>query len=244
VERNLGGGNATSGNLSRAEVLRQALHMTVGLGALALVFLGLVLSEGYWSAALAPRRFLGVLGIGALVSLGAAVVAYRARAIDRSGAAAGWVLATAIYAFLGWRGFVLLAAFVVLGSGATRWGYQRKAAAKLAQVAGGRRSARHAVANAGVATGCAVFAATTPYPELYLPAFAAAFAAAAGDTLSSEIGQLRLVARCSSPPSRRLRRAPTAGYRSSARWRAWPVPWRSPLRVMPWVFTRPVESWW
>ncbi|MCP4662617.1 MAG: TIGR00297 family protein [bacterium] len=155
------------------------------------MLLSLLLSEGCWSTDFEPRRFLGMLGIGALVSLLAAFVAYGARAVDRSGAVAGWVLATTIFTFLGWRGLVLLVAFVALGSGTTRLGYQRKAAAKLAQAGGGRRSARHAVANAGVASLVAVVAATTPYPELYLPAFVAALAAATGDTVSSEIGQLR-----------------------------------------------------
>ena len=61
---------------------------------------------------------------------------------------------------------------------------------KLAQEEGGRRGARHAVANAAVATACALFAAVTPYPQLLGLAFAGAFATAAADTASSEIGQL------------------------------------------------------
>ena len=55
---------------------------------------------------------------------------------------------------------------------------------------GGRRSARHALANAGVAVACAMFAATTPYPALFTLAFAAALATAAADTAGTEIGQL------------------------------------------------------
>jgi len=41
-----------------------------------------------------------------------------------------------------------------------------------------------------VATACALFAAMTPYPVLFALAFAGAFATAAADTSSSEIGQL------------------------------------------------------
>src|SRR6185503_7894139 len=59
----------------------------------------------------------------------------------------------------------LLLAFFVIGSAATKLGYRRKEAARLAQENKGRRGARHALANAGVAT-------------------------AAADTSSSEIGQL------------------------------------------------------
>jgi uncharacterized protein (TIGR00297 family) len=41
-----------------------------------------------------------------------------------------------------------------------------------------------------VAAACAVFAAMTPYPVIFALAFAGAFATAASDTASSEIGQL------------------------------------------------------
>ena len=54
-----------------------------------------------------------------------------------------------IYAFLDWRGYLLLLAFFVIGSAATKLGYRKKAAAKLAQEDKGRRGARHALANAG-----------------------------------------------------------------------------------------------
>lgn len=154
-----------------------------------LVLLGLLLSEGWWSAA-GWRQLLASAALGAGLNVALGWAAWRARAIDLSGAVAGCVLGTAIYAFLGGRGFLLLVAFVVLGTVATRLGFERKASARLAQEGGGRRSARHAVANAGVAALAAVFAATTPYPSIYLAAFAAAFASAAGDTLSSEVGQL------------------------------------------------------
>jgi len=128
--------------------------------------------------------------VGATVNLALAGAACAARALDRSGAVVGALLGTAVWGFLGWRGYLLLAAFVVLGSAATRLGFQAKAAAGLAQSGGGRRSARHALANAGVAVVCATFAATTPYPLLFTLAFAAALATAAADTAGTEIGQL------------------------------------------------------
>jgi uncharacterized protein (TIGR00297 family) len=163
-------------------------NLTVPLLA-GLVLLGLLQSQGWWSD-LRPATLFGAAILGAGVNLALASVAHLVRAVDLSGAVAGGVLGTAIYAFLGWRGFLLLGAFLLLGTAATRLGFARKAEARLAQGGGGRRSARHAVANAGVATLAAVFAATTPHPSIYLAAFAAAFASAAGDTLSSEIGQL------------------------------------------------------
>jgi uncharacterized protein (TIGR00297 family) len=46
------------------------------------------------------------------------------------------------------------------------------------------------VANTGVAAACALFALVTPHAEIFAIAFAAAFATASADTVSSEIGQL------------------------------------------------------
>ncbi len=154
-----------------------------------LVLLGVLSGEAYWCAGLADG-LIEIAAIGAGVNLLLAGAAYAARSVDLSGAVMGFVLGTAIYAFLDWRGFLLLVAFFVLGTGTTKIGYAKKAAAKLAQEGGGRRSAKHAVANAGVAAVAAVFAATTGQQEIYLLAFAAAFATAAGDTVSSELGQL------------------------------------------------------
>ncbi len=150
---------------------------------------GFLLSEGYWASA-DLRPLLMSAGIGAAVTLTLAVTAWLARAINLSGTVAGVLLGTAIHTFLGWRGLTILAAFVALGTAATRLGYRTKVAQGLAQEAGGRRGAGHAVANAGVAAVLALFAATTPHGEIFLAAFVAAFAAAASDTLSSEIGQL------------------------------------------------------
>jgi uncharacterized protein (TIGR00297 family) len=103
---------------------------------------------------------------------------------------AGFVLGTLLWAFGGWRAYLLLIAFFVLGSGATRLGYRRKAEASLAQEEGGRRAARHALANTGVAVAAGVFALTTPYGLLFAVALAGALATAAADTVSSEVGQL------------------------------------------------------
>lgn len=128
--------------------------------------------------------------VGFLLNLVFAQLAYRLRSVDKSGAVVGTLLGTLIFASLGFAGWLLLLAFFVLGTGATKIGYARKAAAGLAQKKGGRRSARHAIANSGVAAVCAFFAVSTPDSLYYLAAFAGAFATAAGDTMSSEIGQL------------------------------------------------------
>ncbi len=173
------------------ESLPQGLDDNLGVPLLSGLFLfGLLLTQGGW------ERWLAAGGVGSRFLIGAAInaalagAAYAARSVNRSGVVAGWVLGTAIYTFLDWRGFLLLGAFFVIGSAATKLGYRRKAAAKLAQEEGGRRGARHALANVTVAAVCALFAAVTPHPVLFALAFAGAFATAASDTASSEIGQL------------------------------------------------------
>ncbi len=173
------------------ESLPQGLDDNIGVPLVSGLFLlGLVLTEGRWSEFLAqddlPRRLL----LAAVINAALAGAAFAARTVNRSGAIVGFLVGFTIYAFLDWRGYLLLFAFFVIGSACTKLGYRKKEAAKLAQENKGKRGARHALANAGVATACALFAAVTPHPVLFALAFAGAFATAAADTASSEIGQL------------------------------------------------------
>jgi uncharacterized protein (TIGR00297 family) len=182
---------ATSVAAAALESLPQGLDDNIGVPLVSGLFLlGLVLTEGNWDEFFAQEGLPLRLLIAVLVNAALAGTAYAARTVDRSGVVAGFLVGFLIYAFLDWRGYLLLLAFFVIGSACTKFGYKRKAAAKLAQENKGRRGMRHALANAGVATACAVFAALTPYPVLFALAFAGAFATAAADTASSEIGQL------------------------------------------------------
>ena len=127
--------------------------------------------------------------IGASVNAVLAVGAYAARGVDRSGALCGWCLGVALYAFAGWRGFALLLLFFVLGTACTKFGYAKKALLGIAQEKGGRRGAKNAIANTGAGVLFAFLAVATPHHALFALALAAAFATAAADTVSSEIGQ-------------------------------------------------------
>jgi len=173
------------------ESLPQGLDDNIGVPLVSGLFLlGLVLTEGHWGPFLTQEGLALRLLIAAAVNSGLAGAAYVARTVNRSGVVAGFLVGFFIYAFLDWRGYLLLFAFFVIGSACTKLGYRKKEAAKLAQENKGRRGARHALANAGVATACAAFAALTSHPVLFGLAFAGAFATAAADTSSSEIGQL------------------------------------------------------
>ena len=127
--------------------------------------------------------------IGAGVNAVLAVGAYLARGVDRSGALGGWCLGVALYAFSGWRGFSLLFVFFVLGTACTKIGYAKKTLLGIAQEKGGRRGVRNAIANAGAGVMFAFLAVATPHHALFALALTAAFATAAADTVSSEIGQ-------------------------------------------------------
>lgn len=173
------------------ESLPQGLDDNLGVPLVSALFLfGLVLTQGRWTGYLEMDGLATRLLLAAVVNAALAAVAYKARTVDGSGVVGGFLVGFTIWAFLDWRGFLLLLAFFVIGSACTKLGYKRKAAQNLAQEKGGRRGARHAFANAGVATACALFAALTDFPVLFALAFAAAFATAAADTASSEIGQL------------------------------------------------------
>ena len=115
--------------------------------------------------------------------------------VSVSGMLGGLLLGELVFAGLGWRGWLILVGFFVLGTLATKLGYKEKEKRGLAQEGGGRRGAKHALANTACAT---LLAVASPFidaawPALALPlvlAFVGAFAIAVFDTGSSELGQL------------------------------------------------------
>ena len=133
---------------------------------------------------LGRRIFLAIA-----VNLALALSAWGLKAASRSGAICGFSLGTAIYLGYGYKSFLLLLAFVLLGSVATRLGFAKKAARGVAERRGGARSWREALANLLAAAFFAILVITTHHEAAFLIALLAALAEAAGDTVSSEIGQ-------------------------------------------------------
>ncbi len=127
--------------------------------------------------------------LAVLVNLFLALAAWQLRLVDRSGGLAGLGLGTAIYLGYGYKSFLLLLAFFALGSAATRLGYAQKASRGVAERRRGARSWREAVANTSAAAFFALLVITTTHEAAFLLALVAALAEAAGDTVSSEIGQ-------------------------------------------------------
>lgn len=131
------------------------------------------------------RRILLALAVNLLFAFAASLL----KLLTRSGAAAGMVLGIAVYLGYGYKSFLIVFAFFLLGSMATRMGYAKKAARGLAERRGGARSWREAAANSLAGAYFAILAITTPYATAFLVALVAAFSEAAGDTVSSEMGQ-------------------------------------------------------
>jgi uncharacterized protein (TIGR00297 family) len=143
------------------------------------------------SLLLAGEGFKDRLLVGVTLNVVLAAAALAARTIDVPGAASAIVLGTVITAALGLPGLALVAAFFLLGSGATRLGYRTKAERGIAQENGGARGWRQAWANGAVPAFLALMAAMAPpgRRDLLVLAFAAAVSAAAADTCSSEVGK-------------------------------------------------------
>ncbi|HEX9426918.1 MAG TPA: DUF92 domain-containing protein [Candidatus Polarisedimenticolia bacterium] len=131
----------------------------------------------------------GALLWGAALNLLLGIIARRLGTVDRSGMIAGVVIGSLTWTFLGWRGFLMLAIFFALGSACTRVGYRHKAGAGIAQEKKGARSAAHAIANCAVAVFFALLVVSAAAPAPFLIGFVCAYATAAFDTVSSEIGQ-------------------------------------------------------
>ena len=118
-----------------------------------------------------------------------AALAYRLGWVSPRGALGGVFVGAPVYASLGPQGFAMLVLFVGGGSALTRLGYERKRRAGGAEAHGGRRGARNALANAGVAVLCALLYALG-LSEAFSAAYLAAIGAAFADTAESEVGQL------------------------------------------------------
>lgn len=143
-----------------------------------------------WSAVESNLPYLGVRVLLAVAINGVfALVALALRTVNRSGAFMGFLMGVTIYMGYGYKSFLPLLAFFVIGTVATRLGYARKAAMGVAEGRRGARSWREATANTLAAAFFSVLVITTHYEAAFLAALIAALAEAAGDTISSEIGQ-------------------------------------------------------
>lgn len=125
--------------------------------------------------------------IGAALAALVAFVAYRARALQSSGAIAAFVIGAIVFGIGGWQAALILFAFFIPSTFLSRIGRKRKGA--LVDVGKhGPRDAWQVAANGGIAAVALLFAPR--FGGVAVAAFAGAFAAASADTWGTEIGTL------------------------------------------------------
>jgi uncharacterized protein (TIGR00297 family) len=126
--------------------------------------------------------FALVLGIGA----------YWAKAADSDAVLSETIVCLLVILFGGLSWFMLLLAFYLMGGGFTRYGYAHKAKLGIAQSHGGVRGYKNVYSNSLVPLAMAVcfgIYRNEMFSEIFVYAFIASVATAAGDTLASEIGE-------------------------------------------------------
>lgn len=129
------------------------------------------------------------LGLGLVVALTAGSLL--TRKIDLSGALTGGLLTTALFLGGGLTGIALIFSFFVGGTLASMFRHREKESLGVAQEKGGKRSYPHALANAAAPAMCGLVAWLSPdHHSVMLAAMAGSFAAALGDTFSSEVGTI------------------------------------------------------
>ncbi len=133
----------------------------------------------------------GWLGSALLINMCVAGLAWWRGLVSVTGALSGMVVGTAILIMGGIDFYFLLLLFFIGASAATRYGYYEKTILGSAQEEGGRRGAKHALANCILASLAAVlFGMTDGADHLLAVFYCAALATAFSDTISSELGQI------------------------------------------------------
>ena len=127
---------------------------------------------------------------GFFAAIIAALLAYRAHSLSRSGMYAAALVGTVIFGLGGWRWAVLLLAFFISASALTRAFGRRKQALSEKFAKGGQRDAGQVLANGGAAALFAALHAVFPAAGWPWLAFAASLAAVNADTWATELGVL------------------------------------------------------
>jgi uncharacterized protein (TIGR00297 family) len=125
----------------------------------------------------------------AVLAVGFAILARAMGSVTDGGAIAGVVVAFILMLAAGFGGFVPLLTVFLLTVISTAWGYKRKQRLGVAERKKGRKASQ-VLANLGTAAICVLPVIWFPQlQDVLLVAAAAAFAEAAADTVSSELGQ-------------------------------------------------------
>ncbi|NJM57229.1 MAG: TIGR00297 family protein [Synechococcales cyanobacterium RU_4_20] len=115
------------------------------------------------------------------------------------GTAHAWVLGVLIWGTLGWRGYVVVMFYFLVGSGVTRIGMAQKEAAGIAEKRGGARGPENVWGSAAAAAFCALvgwglghfgdWRSAAVWMPLLALGYVASFATKLSDTTASEVGK-------------------------------------------------------
>lgn len=128
--------------------------------------------------------------IGFILAVIIAYLAYRARSLDQSGAAAATAVGTVVFGFGGLQWAVLLMIFFVTSSALSRAFRKRKRSLDEKFSKGHERDAGQVFGNGGLATAFMLVHAIFPESTVGWVGFAAALAAVNADTWATELGVL------------------------------------------------------
>ena len=139
-----------------------------------------------WLPVQTPLHWLVALVLNSVLI----ALAQRAPLLTPAGWAHAGALGTILWGCLGWRGWLAVVLYLLLGSLVTRLGLRQKQARGLAEARGGRRAPANVWGSAATGTALALLAALWPAaaPRL-LVGFATSFSAKLADTCGSEIGK-------------------------------------------------------
>jgi uncharacterized protein (TIGR00297 family) len=140
--------------------------------------------------ALAELGQLRSLSTAVIVTVVFAALARWVRGVSFGGAIAGAAVCFLLYLGAGFGAFAALVSVFALTWISTRFGYRRKEKLGTAEKLDGR-TALQVLANLVVAASCSGLSALTGRRAVFLLALSAALSEAAGDTVSSELGQAR-----------------------------------------------------
>ncbi len=129
-----------------------------------------------------------VVGILLNATIGILGILSSQKALTTSGVLHAVVLGILVWGGLGWRGYVIVAAYFLLGTSVTKLGLAQKKAKGIAEKRDGRRGPENVWGSALTGAVCAVGYAVTTQPLWWL-AYVASFAAKLADTTSSEVGK-------------------------------------------------------
>ncbi len=106
----------------------------------------------------------------------------------------GWIhsgiLGTLLWGAIGWKGWMSVCIYLLMGTLVTKIGFKNKASRGIAEARDGKRGPENVWGSA--ATGCFLALMSYLFPEyslVFMVGFAASFAAKLSDTFSSEIGK-------------------------------------------------------